>query len=169
MLITTDYLRLNSELHSGNAGYGAGGWQWIGPILYFMRSAGAKTVLDYGAGKATLAAWMPPEHPVTNYDPVTFPDDPAPQDFIVCLDVLEHIEPDCLDDVLRHMRSKTICAGLLVISTREANKVLKDGRNAHLIVQDKDFWIPRVRQFYRKVSQIKGIGRANELTLVVGV
>jgi hypothetical protein len=169
MLITHDYLKLNSEMHSSHAGYGSAGWQWIGPIIYFMRSAGAKTVLDYGAGKATLAAWMPSEYPVTNYDPVTFPDEPAPQDFLVCLDVLEHIEPDCLDDVLRHMRSKTKRAGLLVISTREANKTLKDGRNAHLIVQPKEFWIPRVQQFFRKVQQIKGIGSATELTLVVGV
>jgi hypothetical protein len=167
MLITPDYLDLNAELHQEQAGYGTGGWAWVGPILHFMRKVGATSVLDYGAGKATLAAWMPPEYPVTNYDPVTFPTEPPVLDFLVCLDVLEHIEPACLDDVLRHMSSKTARGGFLVIALREAKKTLKDGRNAHLIVRDKAFWIGRVGQVYGRVQQVKNLGRSDELILVV--
>jgi 2-polyprenyl-3-methyl-5-hydroxy-6-metoxy-1,4-benzoquinol methylase len=165
MLISDQYRKLNSELHLSQAGYGSNGWQWIGPILKLMQRTKSKTVLDYGAGKGSLQEWM--TAPVTCYDPVTFPDEPLPQDFVACLDVMEHIEPDCLDDVLRHISGKTLKAGLFVISIREAKKLLADGRNAHLIVQDKEFWVPRLRTFFRKVEHVKGVGRSDELVLYV--
>jgi hypothetical protein len=154
MLITDSYRDLNAKLHDHNPGYGRGGWTWIGPLLHFMRAADATDLIDYGAGKGTLARWMPPEYTVVNYDPVTYPDLPEPADFVVSLDVLEHIEPECLDAVLDHIRALTKKAAFLLIATREARKVLEDGRNAHLIVQPADWWFHRVNLRFPHVEQI---------------
>jgi len=165
MLISKKYRKMNAEMHEDLLGYGANGWMWIGPIIHFMRMLSCKTLLDYGAGKATLAAWMPKEYPVVNYDPVTFPDDPPAQDFVVCLDVLEHIEPELLDNVLHHLHDKTKVAAFVVISLREAKKVLSDGRNAHLIVQPAQFWYDKFNTLFRKVEHV-AIGRMDELVLV---
>ena len=62
------------------------------------------------------------------------------------LDVLEHIEPECLDAVLDHMARLTQKAILLTVTTIPAAKNLADGRNAHLIVEPPEWWIPKLLQ-----------------------
>jgi hypothetical protein len=166
MRISPEYLRLNAALHEKQAGYGMAGWHWIGPTIRYMARVGARTILDYGAGKGVFGQWMPPEYPVTNYDPVTFPDEPTPQDFVVCFDVLEHVEPECLDDVLADIRRKMVLGGLLVIATRPAKKELPDGRNAHLIVKDKHFWDPKLCEHFGTVIMVP-LGSSGELARFV--
>lgn len=168
MLISKNYRKLNAVLHRDQIGFGSAGWHWIGPLIHFMRLTQSTTLIDYGAGKGTLGVWMPPEYPVTNYDPVTFPDDPEPKDFVACLDVMEHIEPDCLNDVIAHIRAKAVRAGLMVISMREAQKTLPDGRNAHLIVKGAEFWIPHFEAHFGEVTRLE-LGRKDELVLLVQV
>ena len=57
-----------------------------------------------------------------------------------CGDVLEHVEPEYLQDVLADIKRCMKRAGLLVISTIPAKKTLPDGRNAHLIVESPLWW-----------------------------
>ena len=166
MLITEDYLQLNTLLHEATANYGAGGWKWVGPALHFMRRSKAVSVIDYGAGKGSFAQWFPAEgYRVTNYDPVTFPDVPEPHDFVVCCDVLEHIEPDCLDSVLKDIQQKGRLAAFLVIAMRPANKSLPDGRNAHLIVADRKFWLDKLSGLYGAIEEVESLGKASELVV----
>ena len=124
-----------------------------------------RTLLDYGAGKGTLALAMP-DVPVRNYDPVTFPDDPDPADFVACLDVLEHIEPECLKAVLWHLRSKVLKAGFLTIATRPAKKILPDGRNAHLIIKPAEWWLLRFRKRFALV-EVLPVSSDDELSIYV--
>jgi hypothetical protein len=77
--------------------------------------------------------------------------EPDPADLLVCIDVLEHIEPDCLDAVLQHLASKCLHLAFITIHTGPAAKVLKDGRNAHLIQKNEDFWLPKLFPFFRMV------------------
>ncbi|AFU88000.1 methyltransferase [Caulobacter phage CcrColossus] len=132
------------------------------------RLVGTHTILDYGAGKGSFGAWMPPEYEVVNYDPVTYPAEPPACGLVVCLDVMEHIEPDCLEDVLRHIRSKAQRAAFFVISLRPAQKTLADGRNAHLIVEDARFWIGKLLEHFRTTETIN-VGRADELVILAKV
>ena len=141
-LISKQYLKQNRKLHKKSKGYGSSGYVWAPVVLHMMRDNGCKNVLDYGAGKGTLGVTLGDF--VQNYDPVTFPLDPKPADLLVCLDVLEHIEPEMLDAVLAHMRSLMKVCGLLTICTRPAQKNLPDGRNAHLIVEQEDWWVARL-------------------------
>jgi hypothetical protein len=69
---------------------------------------------------------------------------PKPSDILVCTDVLEHIEPTLLDNVLDHIERLTREVALLVISCRPANAVLPDGRNAHLIIETPDWWLEKL-------------------------
>ena len=71
---------------------------------------------------------------------------PKPCEMVVCTDVLEHVEPDKLDAVMDHIFRLTGKLAYFVISTRFANAVLPDGRNAHLSIHDADWWITGLRE-----------------------
>ncbi|AXQ68676.1 methyltransferase [Caulobacter phage CcrPW] len=164
MLISTQYQALNAQLHADIATYGAGGWQWIGPALKFAEHLGVRTILDYGCGKASFGEWTPGDYVVLPYDPVTYPGERPACGMVVCLDVMEHIEPDCLDSVLRHIRSKAERGAFFVIAMRPAQKTLADGRNAHLIVEDAKFWINKLHEHFTS-TEIVNIGRPDELVV----
>lgn len=136
MLITEQYRQLNARLHEDRPDYGSYGHRWARQI---RDVAGDGTILDYGCGKATLSRELPN---VVNYDPA-IPEhaaEPVPADVVVCTDVLEHVEPECLDAVLDHIKALARRTVFLVVSTRPARKTLADGRNAHLIVQHSEWW-----------------------------
>ena len=63
---------------------------------------------------------------------------------VACIDVLEHIEPQFLEVVLDHLSSLAEGVIFLSIDTGPAQKVLSDGRNAHLILQPMCWWMPKI-------------------------
>lgn len=84
---------------------------------------------------------------------------PASAGIVVCTDVLEHIEPACLDEVINHMRALMRVAGYFVIATRpDESKLLSDGRNPHLIIKPGDWWRSRLSSAFNitKWSEIQG-------------
>lgn len=107
-------------------------------------------MLDYGAGKCRLANELKVDHKFTYqaYDPgiEKLAGDPVPAEMVACIDVLEHIEPDCLEAVLNHLESLTEAVLLCTIHTGPAVKHLPDGRNAHLIQQPMDWWLPKIME-----------------------
>jgi len=160
-LISPEYLALNAELHKRKAKYGGKGHDWLARVVQYVTAAKAKTYLDYGCGKGTLAdamqenfalTFLPNKEAIFRYDPVTAPDEPPACDFVTCCDVLEHIEPKYLDNVLEDLAAKIKVQGLLVISQRLANKTLADGRNAHLIVKPTPWWMERLGKYFDVVE-----------------
>lgn len=145
MLITEDYRALNRALHESRDDYGRSGHRWAPLVERLILEIDARSVLDYGAGKGTLAAAFAPGR-IRQYDPCVpgLDQPPEPADLVVCTDVLEHIEPECLDDVLDDLARVTERIALLVVATRPAVKTLPDGRNAHLIQQPATWWLPRI-------------------------
>lgn len=101
-----------------------------------------RDVLDYGCGKQTLRAKLAY---VRGYDPCIdgLDERPEPADLVVCTDVLEHIEPGCLDAVLDDLMRVTKRQLFAAIETRAALKILSDGRNAHLIQEPPEWWLPK--------------------------
>jgi FkbM family methyltransferase len=97
--------------------------------------------LDYGCGKQTLAAALP-DLRVIGYDPAVPGLDapPQPADLVVCTDVLEHVEPELIDNVLDDLCRVAKKAAFVTVATRPAVKTLADGRNAHLTVQPLAWW-----------------------------
>jgi hypothetical protein len=118
-------------------------------------ACGALTVLDYGCGKCTLKQalddlGLPLRGDWYNYDPciAEHAKEPPACDLVVCTDVLEHIEPELLEDVLRDLQAKTRKAAFFVIHIGPAKKVLPDGRNAHLIQEHPIWWLHRVDTYF---------------------
>jgi len=108
-------------------------------------------LLDYGCGSnVNLAKHLKADHKVTYqaYDPGVkrFSKDPLPAQMVACIDVLEHIEPENLENVLDHLASLVEVILFCTVSTCAAMKILSDGRNAHLIQEPMSFWLPKLWQ-----------------------
>jgi len=145
MLATESYRALNRQLHEERPDYGALGVKWAAQVQDIARAVDAKTILDYGCGKGSLGRAL--SHLlVMNYDPAMPGLDatPDPADLVVCTDVLEHIEPDCLNAVLDDLKRCALKAIFMTVATRPAKKFLPDGRNAHLIQEPLRWWLPKI-------------------------
>jgi len=157
MKITSEYRDLNRALHAGGV-YGISGQRWAKVVAGMCQAIGSRDVLDYGCGQRTLEKSL--GFPIHNYDPCIEGLDapPAPADLVACTDVLEHIEPDCLDEVLDDLRRVTRKFGFFVIATRPALKTLADGRNAHLIQEGEEWWFPKIlaRWEVQKIERFEG-------------
>lgn len=141
MLITPEYSRLNSQLHQSRPDYGTSGARWSKLVERLVQQFRVGSVLDYGCGKQTLAEAL--SHlKIVGYDPAISGLDrpPEPADLVVCTDVLEHVEPECIDNVLDDICRVTSKMALVTVATRPAVKVLADGRNAHLTVMPFAWW-----------------------------
>jgi hypothetical protein len=106
------------------------------------------SILDYGCGKGYLSRSLP--FPIWEYDPAIpgKEESPRPADLVVCLDVLEHVEPDRLHFVLDDLGRCVRKMGYFVISTGPAKKTFGDGRNTHLIQRDKQWWEKTLGKFF---------------------
>jgi hypothetical protein len=162
MKITPEYRELNRALHAGGF-YGISGAHWAKSVAGMCTTIDSRDVLDYGCGQRTLEKAL--GFAIRNYDPCIdgLEAAPAPADLVVCTDVLEHIEPQCLDEVLDDLRRVTRRFGLFVIATRPALKTLPDGRNAHLIQEGEAWWLPKITARF----QIQKIDRTDGEFLVV--
>lgn len=144
-LISPDYVREQQILHESDA-YGSRGFNWGYLVAGIAKIEGCRTILDYGCGKGTLGRTLTDAGLACHsYDPAVekFAKRPMPADLVVSVDVLEHIEPVCLDAVLDHIAGLTVRVLFVAISTIKAKRFLTDGRNAHLLVEDGAFWRPK--------------------------
>jgi 2-polyprenyl-3-methyl-5-hydroxy-6-metoxy-1,4-benzoquinol methylase len=164
-VISAEYASLNRQLHESNLAYGVGGGKHAETVLSLAASLKTTSILDYGCGKGYLAKAIP--FPIWEYDPAIpgKTDSPRPADVVVCTDVLEHIEPEHLDGVLKDLQRCTRKVGYFVIHTGPAAKTLPDGRNTHLLQYPRSWWEQRLRQHFT-VGRI--IERLPEIHVVVG-
>jgi hypothetical protein len=147
-LISEEYRKMQEELHR-NPHYGVASVQYAPIVAQILDQVRPAELLDYGAGKGrlgeTLKTLMPNPPQIHHYEP-SRPDwaaTPQPAPFVTCIDVLEHIEPELLDNVLDDLRRVTLDRGFFTVHTGPAVKVLPDGRNAHLIQQPAAWWLPK--------------------------
>lgn len=147
MLITEAYRKELQEIHRLDEDWGTGPKGKIIYICNFLYVNNVTRLLDYGCGKGMLGLFLPIE--VSNYDPAMFEwsDDPEPEDYLLCADVLEHVEPECIEDVIEHLVSKFNKKALLSISLQKSKKILADGRNAHILVESEAWWINLLKKY----------------------
>jgi hypothetical protein len=144
-LVSPDYCATLAKMHARER-WGADGHKHIEAVRALIEQLAPSTILDYGCGREELARALSPMR-VSGYDP-GLPGKaglPKPCELVVCTDVLEHVEPERLDNVLSHLSALSAKALYLVIATRPANATLPDGRNAHLIVRDAEFWLAKLK------------------------
>jgi hypothetical protein len=156
-LISDEYRLLQQRMHE-NPNYGVASVGYAPLVAQIVEQLGVKELLDYGAGKGRLGIALR-EHlkrPLTihHYDPAVpeWAAPPAPCGFVACIDVLEHIEPQYLDNVLDDLRRVTAGAGVITVETVPAIKILPDGRNAHLIQQPAGWWLPKMMERFELVT-----------------
>ena len=151
ILISESYRAQNVALHE-DARYGTSGHKMAGEVLAIADMFQTRDILDYGCGKQTLQAAL--GFPVRGYDPCISGMDaePDPAEFVVCGDVLEHIEPEYLDNVLDDLQRVTKKVAYLIIANKPAKKALPDGRNAHLIQEPVAWWMPKILARFNLIS-----------------
>ena len=144
MLITPAYAELNRELHQRIPKFGSNGKKWAEYVRALATRTKSGSILDYGCGKGSLRAAVGPH--VREYDPCVPGKDarPAPCDLVVCTDVMEHVELECVDAVLADIYALANRAVLLGICCVEDSKVLADGRGAHITVRPPEWWAEKV-------------------------
>jgi len=172
MQISEEYRKLNKELHQTNEAYGVSSSKWVGVVSELIVAYKIKSVLDYGCGKGKLSKGIGVEVEnkgsalnnmllqeksalsVFEYDPCIEGKDspPSPAEMVVCTDVLEHIEPECLDAVLDHIQSLATKGAFLTVAMRPAKKILADGRNAHLIQEGAGWWLPKLMERFKLIA-----------------
>jgi hypothetical protein len=147
-LISEEYRKMQQQLHE-NPGYGVASVHFAPLVAQIMETVGAVELLDYGAGKGRLGQTLQQQSKLSlkihHYDPAipAWSMPAAPCKFVACIDVLEHIEPALLDNVLDDLKRVTLGVGVFTVHTGAAVKVLPDGRNAHLIQQPPSWWLPK--------------------------
>jgi hypothetical protein len=152
LLLSEDYREQNRQLHESREDYGISGAKWAPFVLHAIEADGGyASILDFGSGKGTLAIALAEKgHAVAEFDPAIPGKDmpPEPAELVVCGDVLEHVEPECLDAVLTELKRLTKRKLIAVIDMVPADKTLPDGRNAHLIVEDAKWWGERLSRLF---------------------
>lgn len=150
-LISPEYRKEQEILHSrGN--YGTASLQFGEMVSTLINKTNALSVLDYGCGSMqNLATVLRPDHDVeyVGYDPAVpeFSGKADPADLVTCIDVLEHIEPDLLENVLDDLQRVSQKWLFATVHTGPARKTLTDGRNAHLIQKPPVWWL---EHFYQR-------------------
>lgn len=161
MLISEGYRAEQEHLHA-TTNYGTASIQYAPLVTQIIDKMGVTHLLDYGSGKnMNLARHMKPQNKLKYqaYDPgvPALAGDPFPAQMVCCIDVLEHIEPDLLDNVLDHLRSLTEVILFATVHTGPAVKVLSDGRNAHLTQEPLEWWLPKLwERFDLHTVQVTG-------------
>jgi hypothetical protein len=134
----------------------------VAPVAHLVRTHGARTILDYGAGKGTLYQPAPGRDPasrfkvmaqwgeaeVTCYDPAYAPfAEPYADryDGVISTDVLEHIPAEDIPWVLHHLFAHASRFVYLVAACFPAKKILPDGTNAHCTLCPPYWWVEQVR------------------------
>ena len=149
MLISEGYRILQRNLHDSDFNYGQASGLLFPLIREVISQVQPRSILDYGAGKGRLKTLLDGANlskiPYASYDPA-FPEygESISADMVCCIDVLEHIEPECLDEVLKDLHRVTQRIGMFTIHTGAAKKHLEDGRNAHLIQKPSSWWLPKL-------------------------
>jgi hypothetical protein len=129
----------NEDLHTILEEYGTFSGKWAKGINSIKTKYNIESMLDYGAGKQTLKEHFPDIH---SYDPgiPAISSLPFPADLVICTHVLEHVEPELLDNVLQHIFELTKKVFLISVNDGPSNKFLPDGRDSNLIQEDMFWW-----------------------------
>jgi hypothetical protein len=176
LLITDYFLKMNQELHKDvTVEFGSVGNEYAGEIALLAgqiaKKNGEITLLDYGCGRGTLKDVFPDIKGVTFYefDPCIEEKSqrPEPADLVVCTDVLEHIEPECLENVLDDLQRLTKKVCFVSVCLTKAAKFYSDGQNCHLSVLPEDIWYAKLRKRFDIVEMDKKTSRRHHNVVYV--
>jgi hypothetical protein len=159
-LISDEYRRQLQEKHGQDDEWGNTGIRYYSTMLQLVDHFSIKSILDYGCGKGTVGKKFREDQtqPGSKYADVQFLEydpgidgktDPTTKgELLINTDVLEHIEPELIDNVLADMGARTLRVAFMVISCVPAIHRLPDGRNAHLIIEHPNWWLEKLKKYF---------------------
>jgi len=156
--ITDEYIKLQQDLHQ-NPNYGIASTHFAPVVSELIKQWNIQSLSDYGAGKKRLEESLIKLDCLPKiyypYDPA-FPEygPPKKAELICCIDVLEHIEPELIDNVINELRNLTTNFGFFTVHQGPAVKILKDGRNAHLIQKPTSWWLEKLIKHFEVLELI---------------
>ena len=150
---------------------------WIGEALAeykhnvfnLIKENNVKNILDYGCGKAKFHSILfnnkkvpgsPMGIDITPYDPAVpeFANKPTGQyDLVLCVDVMEHVQEDKVEEVLKDIFTFSNRI-FLTITCYPATQVLLNGKNAHYTIKEPDWWKEKLKPYdgsYISIFQTK--------------
>ena len=123
-MISESYRALQTKMHE-NPDYGVASLFYAPQVADLLVKSDARSILDYGAGKCRLAMALERILP-SDFDCTYYAYEPAiahlaaipePREFVACVDVLEHVEPEHLDAVLDDLQRVTLKFGFFSVHT----------------------------------------------------
>jgi hypothetical protein len=127
-------------------------------IFSIIKENNIKSILDYGCGKAKFHPLLfnniklpgsPMDINITPYDPAVPQYSNKPNDkydLVLCIDVMEHIQEDKVDEVLQDIFNYSNRV-FLTITCYEATQVLTNGKNAHYTIKEPDWWKEKLKPY----------------------
>lgn len=154
-----NYAKSYRAMHQANAKVFSGHLdpEFADHIARLVRETDAATLLDWGSGKGyqyladrVHERWggiLPTCYDVgvvqlTRRPTGTF-------DGVICTDVLEHIRPDDVNDVIAELVGYARRFLYVNVCCRESGRTFPDGENVHLTVRPPDWWRRRFRRHER--------------------
>ena len=159
MRISEEYRNLNAGLHEADVTWGITPMGDVDNVKDLIKQGSFKSIVDYGCGKGRLGRVLPGIK-VHSYDPCVpeFSSPPPPAERVVCTAVLEHVEPELIDNVLDDIKRLAKKAVFLKVDTQPSKYSLPDGTNIHRIQEEFDWWAPKLMGRW-KVHQVNVVGR----------
>jgi 2-polyprenyl-3-methyl-5-hydroxy-6-metoxy-1,4-benzoquinol methylase len=150
MNLSEQYRKVLEKEHASSE-WGVTGHLLASQVHQIMTLEGLNTLLDYGCGQGKLGQWFAknaPQMDLREYEPgiprrAAMPD---PAQIVACIDVMEHVEPEYVVNVLDHIQKLAQHRVYFNISTCLAGRILNDGRNAHLTIKPHKWWIALLRE-----------------------
>lgn len=132
-----------------------------------LKGTGSLDILDYGCGKRALEHAVKEKYttlPGLKWHGYTLDDaDPKPADLVTCTDVMEHVEPECVEAVLDHIQALAKSVVFFAIDTMPAVKNLPDGRNAHICLKPLQYWEGQIK---KRFIVVEHYGRGSTIIFV---
>lgn len=170
-LISKEYRELLTKKHIDKP-WGGAGKSWVFMIAPLLNKLPPGfTILDFGCGRGTFKPEMEkfrPDAVITEYDPGVAGKDVLTNeqvDYIVCTDVLEHVEEDKVDATLRTLDILCKSGIFFNIDTALSKSYLPDGRNTHITIHPAEWWMAKLEGAFREMKWT--IHRSTRSQLVV--
>jgi hypothetical protein len=127
-------------------------------IFNLIKENNIKSILDYGCGKAKFHSILfnnrklpgsPMDINISKYDPAVAQFSKKPTgtyDLVLCIDVMEHVQEDKVEEVLKDIFSYSNKV-FLTITCYAAMQTLPNGKNAHYTIKEPDWWKEKLKPY----------------------
>ena len=125
--------------------WNAPGREWTTTVAGLLHEHQAHTVLNYGCGEASVSLAIALRErglDLIEYDPATVGKDsmPPPADFVICTNVLEHLETARIWACLEHVAAITKRVAFVLVSVGASGHEPSDGRPGNMLVRSVTWW-----------------------------